>query len=187
MVTAKPIPERIRWAVEQLAPAPDDHLLEIGCGPGVAVSVVCDHLAGGRIVAIDRSATAIARATTRNAGHVAAGRAVLRTAALESLRPADLLEGRQGFDKVFAMNVNLFWVRSPTRELDLVKAVLKPGGALFLFYGYGTPGQGAPRVPDVLFDHLAGVGFTVERRTGPSVVGVVATPEAAPEVRRGRR
>jgi SAM-dependent methyltransferase len=175
-VTGKAIPERIRWAVRQLAPAPDDQLLEIGCGPGVAVSLVCDHLAGGRIVAIDRSSTAIARAARRNADHVASGRAILRTAALESFSPADLLESREGFDTVFAMNVNLFWVRSPTRELDLVKAVLKPGGALFLFYGYGTPGQGTPRVPDVLSDHLADGGFTVERRTGPSVVGVVATP-----------
>jgi SAM-dependent methyltransferase len=183
-VTGGPIPERIRWAVRQLAPAPDDQLLEIGCGPGIAVSLVCDHLAGGRIVAVDRSPTAIARAARRNAGHVAAGRAVLRTAALESLHPADLLEGREGFDKVFAMNVNLFWVRSPARELDLVKAVLKPGGALLLFYGYGTPGQGTPRVPEVLLDHLAEAGFAVERRTGAAVVGVVARP-LGPRRRRG--
>jgi SAM-dependent methyltransferase len=177
-----PIPARIRWAVQTLAPAPDDRLLEIGCGPGVAVSLVCEHLAGGRIVAVDRSPTAIARAAKRNAACVAAGKAVLHTAALESLRPADLPGGPEGFDKVFAMNVNLFWVRSPARELALIGTLLRPGGALYLFYGYGTPGQGPATVPGALLDHLADGGFAVEPRTGPGTVGVVARP-----VRPGRR
>jgi SAM-dependent methyltransferase len=180
-MTGEQVPERIRWAVRTMAPGPDDHLLEIGCGPGVAVAHVCQRLAGGQIVAIDRSATAIGRAARRAAACVAAGTAVLRTAALESLTPADLLGGREGFDTVFAMNVNLFWVRVPVRELDLVRAVLKPGGALFLFYGYGTPGRGEPRVPEALFDHLADGGFTAESRTGPSVLGVAA------RLRPGRR
>jgi SAM-dependent methyltransferase len=173
-MTSKAVPERISWAVRTLDPAPDDHLLEIGCGPGVAVSIVCEALTGGRILAIDRSPTAIARATRRNADCIAAGKAVLRAAALESLQPADLLEHGQGFDKVFAMNVNLFWVHSPARELDLIRTVLQPGGSLFLFYGHGTPGQGPARVPEVLFDHLREAGCTVEPVTGPSVLGVVA-------------
>jgi SAM-dependent methyltransferase len=173
-MTSKAVPERIRWAVRILDPAPGDHLLEIGCGPGVAVSLVCEALTGGQILAIDRSPTAIARATRRNAGCIAAGKAVLRAAALESLQAADLLEDRQGFDKVFAMNVNLFWTRSPARELDLIRTVLQPGGSLSLFYGYGTSSQGPRRVPRVLFDHLRDAGFTVERVAGPSVLGVVA-------------
>ena len=82
------------------------------------------------------------------------------------------------------MNVNLFWTRTPTRELDLVRALLKPGGALYLFYGYGTPGQGTPAVPEALLEHLAADGFATEPRTGPSVVGVVARPVTTPR-RRG--
>jgi SAM-dependent methyltransferase len=175
-------PERVRWAVEQLDPGPDEQLLEIGCGPGVAVALICERLAGGRIVAIDRSATAIGRATRRNAEHIAAGKAVLLTTALEDLQPTDVLGGAEGFDKIFAMNVNLFWVRSPTRELDLVKRLLGPGGALYLFYGYGErpqPGkdvENAARVPEALAGHLTGSGFTVEVQQGPGVVCVVATP-----------
>ena len=170
------VPKRIRWAVRTMAPDPDNQLLEIGCGPGVAVSLVCERLAGGRIVAVDRSPTAIERAARRNAEHVASGRAVLRAAALESLEAADLLQGGRRFDKVFAMNVNLFWVRSPARELELVRAVLAPEGTLYLFYGYGTPGQEVPEVPGALVGHLTGGGFAVEPLRGPGVAGVAATP-----------
>jgi protein-L-isoaspartate O-methyltransferase len=59
---------RIRWSVEQLDVQPDDRLLEVGCGHGVAVSLVCQTLGGGTIHAIDRSPVAghaIARAAHR--------------------------------------------------------------------------------------------------------------------------
>ena len=177
-MAATAVPERIRWAVEVLDPAPGDHLLEIGCGPGVAVTAICPRLTGGRIVAIDRSATAIARATRRNADCLAAGRAVLQTVALEDLDPAALPWGGRGFDKVFAMNVTLFWVRSPARELELIRGLLRPGGGLWLFYGYGTPGQPAT-VPGALLEHLTAAGFASEVRKGPSVAGVVTRPGQA--------
>jgi SAM-dependent methyltransferase len=181
-MATRAVPERVRWAVERLRPGPDEQLLEIGCGPGVAVELVCERLVGGRIAAIDRSATAIGRATRRNAEHIAAGRAVLRTMALEELQPSDVLGGAEHFDKIFAMNVNLFWVRSPTRELDLLKRLLGPDGALYLFYGYGerppqgTTDENAARVPGALTGHLTGSGFAVQVELGPGVVCVTATP-----------
>jgi SAM-dependent methyltransferase len=175
------VPEHVRWAVETLGAGPDDQLLEIGCGPGVAVSLICQRLVGGRIVAIDRSATAISRATRRNAQHLAAGKAVLQTVALEELKPSDVLGERERFDKIFAMNVNLFWVRSPATDLELIKRLLGPGGTLYLFYGYGRrprPGkasENASRVPGILTGHLTQRGFAVEVKRGPGVVCVVAT------------
>jgi SAM-dependent methyltransferase len=173
-------PERLLWAVEMLALGPDDRLLEIGCGPGVAVALICERLVGGRIVAIDRSATAISRATRRNADHLASGKAVLQTVALEELKPSEVLQEGERFDKIFAMNVNLFWMRSSVKELELIKRLLRPGGALYLFYGYGgrplsgKADQNASRVGDVLTAHLAERGFAVEVQQGPGVVGVVA-------------
>jgi cyclopropane fatty-acyl-phospholipid synthase-like methyltransferase len=169
--------------VERLSPGPDDQLLEIGCGPGVAVTLLCERLVGGRIVAIDRSATAISRATQRNAEHIAAGRAVLRTVALEELQPCDVLAGAQRFDKIVAINVNLFWVRSPTKELDLLKRLLGPDGALYLVYGYGgrhrqgKVGENTSRIPEALTGHLTERGFTVEVQQGPGMVCVVASPQ----------
>src|SRR5512132_2944287 len=90
--------ERFVWAVDTLALDPADRVLEVGCGHGVAVSLVCERLTSGRITAIDRSKKMIEMAAQRNRDHVAGGRAVLKTAALEQ---ADF--GDERFDKVFGL------------------------------------------------------------------------------------
>src|ERR671918_567676 len=105
--------ERFVWAVDTLEVRPADRLLEVGCGHGVAVSLVCERLTTGTITAIDRSPKMIEMATRRNREHVDAGRAVLEAVALED---ADL--GNRRFDKVFAFNVAPFW-QQPERARDL--------------------------------------------------------------------
>ena len=121
------IPARIEWAVEQLAPRPSDRILEIGCGPGVAASLICASLKTGRLTAIDRSAVAIARASERNARHVESGKAEFVQVAL-----ADAAFGER-FDRIIAMHVNLFWL-APRKELAVTRRLIKPKGALYLFY-----------------------------------------------------
>src|SRR5918994_7959222 len=126
-MTSKPS-ERFVWAVDTLAPDPADRVLEVGCGHGVAVSLVCERLTSGRITAIDRSKKMIEMAARRNREHVAGGRAVLKTAALEK---ADF--GDERFDKVFAFNVAPFW-RQPKEALGIVRRHLAPDGAVYLFW-----------------------------------------------------
>ncbi|MGO1003889.1 class I SAM-dependent methyltransferase [Lysobacter sp. CA196] len=121
-------PDRIVWTVERLDPAADDESLEIGCGNGAAVALICPRLQRGRITAIDRSPTAIATATRRNAADIASGKAVILTTDLARLEaPA------RRFDQAFAINVNLFWLQ-PAAELQVLARVLKPGGALCLVF-----------------------------------------------------
>jgi len=120
--------ERLVWAVETLAVEPADHVLEIGCGHGVAVSLICEQLAGGKVTAIDRSPTMVDMASRRNRAHVASGKAVFQAIALEQ---ADF--GSERFNKIFAFHVNLFW-KQPARALGIVKQLLTPGGAVYLFH-----------------------------------------------------
>src|SRR5688572_18255898 len=120
--------ERFVWAVDTLALDPSDRVLEVGCGHGVAVSLVCERLTSGRITAIDRSEKMIEMAARRNREHVAAGRAVLRAVALEN---ADL--GDERFDRVFAFNVAPFWLQ-PEQALGIVRRHLAPGGSLHVFW-----------------------------------------------------
>jgi hypothetical protein len=46
--------ERLRSIVEQLNIRPDDRVLEIGCGHGVAATLVCERLEEGHLTAIDQ-------------------------------------------------------------------------------------------------------------------------------------
>ena len=122
------VSERLRVIVEQLDIGPDDRVLEIGCGHGVAATLVCERLEGGHLTAVDRSAKMIQAATRRNAAHVEAGRAEFLVADLEDL---DL--GERRFDKIFAVRVGLFH-RDPERARGFVERWLAPGGAVFVFF-----------------------------------------------------
>src|SRR3954469_9247911 len=107
--------ERFVWAVDTLEVRPADRLLEVGCGHGVAVSLVCERLTTGTITAIDRSPKMIEMATRRNRAHVDAGGAVRDAVALEDADP-----GERRFDNVFAFNAAPFW-RHPQAALGAVR------------------------------------------------------------------
>jgi SAM-dependent methyltransferase len=163
-----PASERLRWAVDALGVEPSDRVLEVGCGHGVAATLICERLAGGRLTAIDRSAKMIEMASRRNEEHVAAGRAVFETVDLER---ADF--GVERFDKVFGVHVAALW-RSDA-ALAVVRRHLAPEGALYVIDqapGWRTAADArasAARVAAALREH----GFEV----GEPLVGEL---EAAP-------
>ena len=164
------IPERIRWAVETLAVEPGDRLLEIGGGPGVAASLVCERLDRGSLLLIDRSATAIERARRRNPEPFASGRL-----ALETVDVADFDPGNARFDKVFAVNVNAFWTTPPTEELARIRGALAHDGRLFLFYETPNAARGRQAVARVV-EALQANGFAEPQLVSRSatLVGCVA-------------
>lgn len=120
------IPDRIVWAVDLLDVQPGDHILEVGCGNGTAISLIAPRLGTGVITAIDRSAKAVDRATTVNVDHISSGRARILQSTLQELPP-----GGEGYDKLFAVNVNAFWLQ-PETELPAARRHLSPGGTLLL-------------------------------------------------------
>ena len=122
------VSERLQAIVEQLAIRPGDRVLEIGCGHGVAATLVCERLDGGRLTAVDRSPKMIAAASRRNAAYVEAGRAEFIVAKLED---PDL--GDRRFEKIFAVRVGLFH-REPERARALAERWLAPGGSVRAFF-----------------------------------------------------
>lgn len=123
---------RLAAVVSQLGVRPSDHVLEIGCGHGVAASLICEILDGGTLTAVDRSAKMVEAATRRNRAHVVSGRAEFLVADLEDLRLGD-----RRFSLVFAVRVGLFH-REPERARAFVTPWLAPGARVLTFFD--TPG-----------------------------------------------
>lgn len=116
------VAERIVWAIDLLDPQPDDRVLEIGGGAGVAATVVLQRLHSGTFTGLDRSPAMTAQATKRNRQAVEAGTATFVTG---DVSDADFSGGR--FDRILLVNVNLH-LHKPDRDFARIRAWLAPGG-----------------------------------------------------------
>lgn len=164
------IPARIRWAVDFIDVKRDDHVLEIGCGSGHAAELICRRLEGkGKMFAIDRSEAGVDRTKARCKEHVDSGKLKVRQIDLATLRvPVKRLT------KVFAFNVNLFWVRDCSEEVALLHERVLPGGSVNLFFDATRPEQ-VPEIITKASKALTDGGFRVYIATSdkPAVVGIV--------------
>lgn len=170
------IPERIIWSIGHLEIGPGDRILEIGCGRGVALAEVSRFLADGHIVGLDRSDSAVKAAIDRNGEGIAAGKVEIMQAAL-----ADYAASAGRFDKIFAINVNLFWLEA-MRELAVLKPLLAAGGRLYLFFEPPSAGQ-IDTIRRAIEVRLKTGGYVVDEVvTGPTptppLLGIIARPGA---------
>lgn len=173
-MTAPRVPLRLSVAVDALDVRPGQRILEIGGGRGIAAWLVCARLGDGRLVGIDRSATAVAASARLNQEAVERGVAEFRQLAIESVDPTLL----GTFDTVFCVNVNAFWTRPAQRELGVVGGMLRPGGLFHLMY---TPRAGSDfdKIRGPVLRQLGEAGLGAELRVRPAgidqVVDFVAT------------
>jgi SAM-dependent methyltransferase len=123
---------RLAAIVEALPLTPSMRVLEVGCGPGAAARAVAERLTDGFLLAIDRSAKAIAQAESASTELVAAGRLHFVRTPVEDL---ELPHHEPRFDLAFAVRVGALDGRHPAvgeRALACLREALTPAGRLFV-------------------------------------------------------
>jgi ubiquinone/menaquinone biosynthesis C-methylase UbiE len=120
--------KRNLWAVGLLDVQPDDRVLEIGFGPGVAIEAIARRATTGHVVGVDHSEVMVRQAGRRNAAAVRAGRVDLRLGNAEHLPTFD-----EPFDGILAVNSLMFW-DNPVARLEELRGILRPGGRIAIAY-----------------------------------------------------
>lgn len=152
---------RNRWTVELLDLDPSDVVLEIGCGPGLALSQVASIVQQGRVIGIDHSPVMVRQASQRLAGAIRLGRVSVRCMAVEEVPALGLT-----FDKIYSANVTQFFA-DPVATFQTLYGCLKPGGLIASTHqprNKGASPKDAARAADKLSANLLAAGFKGLRR-----------------------
>ena len=128
---------RNRWAVRLLDIQPTDRVIELGCGPGVALAALAARAIRGMVVGVDHSQVMIRQARRRNRVAVRAGRVRLIHLPVESLSISD-----GPFNAALAVNTVGMWPDPPARLRELAR-LLRPGGRIALVSQPRCPGATA--------------------------------------------
>jgi len=136
--------QRNAWAVSLLDVGPEDRVLEIGFGPGIAIRELTRRASRGLVCGIDHSDVMVRQATRRNAIAVHDGRVDLRLGSVSELPRFD-----EPFDKMLAVNSCAFW-DDPTARLGELRDQLRPGGVIAIV--------SQPRDPNATETTSAGAG-----------------------------
>jgi ubiquinone/menaquinone biosynthesis C-methylase UbiE len=115
-----------RLAVVLLDVKPDDQILEVGFGPGLAIEWTAARAVQGFVAGVDLSDVMVAQAAARNKQAIQAGRVELKQGTVLNLPYPNAR-----FNKVFAVNNFHIWP-DQERALREIHRVLKEGGLLLL-------------------------------------------------------
>ena len=172
---------RSLWTVDRLHVGPGDRVLEIGCGPGVALAAAAAR--GARhIVGLDHAPVMLAQAGRRNRRAIAAGQIALRRGGLDEIPRLG-----EPFDKIFSVNVVQF-LADKAGFCRALAAALKPGGLAATTYQprHRKPTRAdALAMADAIAAHMAAAGFgeiAIEElplRPAPAVCVVGRKPREA--------
>lgn len=141
---------RNRWAVQLLDVQPTDRVIELGCGPGVALAALATRTTRGSVVGVDHSQVMIRQARRRNRAAIRAGRVRLVHAPVESLSISD-----GPFDAALAVNTVGMWP-DPIARLREIARLLRSGGRIALVSQPRCPGATAA-TSAAAADELAGL------------------------------
>src|SRR5262245_57183906 len=128
---------RNRWAVQLLDVQPGDRVIELGCGPGVAIAALASRATRGLVVGVDHSQVMIRQARRLNRAAIRAGRVRLIHATVERLSTSD-----GPFNAALAVNTVGMWPDPAARLRELTR-LLRPGGRIALVSQPRCPGATA--------------------------------------------
>lgn len=129
---ANKISPRLAAIVDALPLRPGMRVLEIGCGTGAAARAVLQRIGKGHVLAIDRSAKAIAQAIAGSKAELASGRLEFRCVAIENFV---LANGEKPYNLAFAVRVGALDGRHPEAgrvALRRLQEALVKRGRLFI-------------------------------------------------------
>jgi SAM-dependent methyltransferase len=129
---AQALSARLAAIVDALPLRSGLRVLEIGCGPAAAAREIAHRIGNGHVLAIDRSAKAIAQARAASRAEIRSGRLSLRRVAAEDF---ELEPGEAPYNIAFAVRVGALDGRHPEEGLRAkrrIAAALAPGGRLFI-------------------------------------------------------
>lgn len=147
---------RNRWMLDLLALTPRDRVLEIGCGPGYALSLAIDRATDGFVLGIDHSGTMAAMARRRIARAERAGKAAVRVGDDRLLADHDA-----AFDVICSANVIQFLPDRPAFFARALRA-LAPGGRIATTFqprGQAPSPAQADAIADACARQMAEAGF----------------------------
>jgi ubiquinone/menaquinone biosynthesis C-methylase UbiE len=151
--------------IEMLDVRPDDKILEVGFGPGVAIQLLLHRVPAGSVAGIDYSQEMVRQAATRNAAAMRSRRADLRYGSAERLPFADGM-----FDKALAINSMQVWPDARAGLLE-IQRVLKHGGSVALGF---TANSGQRK--EGIAESLTAAGFAQVRIVDrPTLFCAIAT------------
>jgi SAM-dependent methyltransferase len=161
-----------RWLVQELGTLvrPPATVIELGCGPGIALGELLAAYPAASVVGVDRSPVVLKSARRRNALAFADGRLTLITGDIEKgvgYTPADL---------VLAIHVLYFWP-DPVSELRSINEILAPHGHVALGY------QLRQHMPPISQRTFPQQGFTLYDSDDQVAVALQHAGFTAPEVR----
>jgi ubiquinone/menaquinone biosynthesis C-methylase UbiE len=126
MIMARSTGERNAWTIAQLTIHPDDHILDVGCGPGALIHALAEYTSEGLIAGIDTSPIMLQQATRRNAQLIQQGQVQLQRASALALPFADAT-----LDIALSANSVQLWPDQLAGVTEM-RRVLKPGGQIAL-------------------------------------------------------
>ena len=154
-VVARLTADANRWMIDLLEVGAGDRLLDVGCGPGLAVAYAA--ASDSQAVGVDTSPTMVRHARRRNRAAIRRGQAEIHLADANRLPFPEAT-----FTAVASLNSLQFWVE-PRRALAELHRVLEPGGrvAVVLMARSDEPaGPSPPPWVDETMALMREAGFT---------------------------